>query len=270
MPLIRAGLVAACLLAAAALAMVAVRLCRPGGRIASLLATLFCRAMLRLLRIRLEVSGAVPDEHAGRLLVANHVSWIDPLVLLAVTPASVLAKREVCTWPVIGALARLQATIPIDRKRRREIPGANRAMAERLDQSRNVLLFPEGTTHDGTRRGRFLTSHLGSVADAFRRDPDRASVPVQAVALAYSDREAAWIGDDTLLPHLWTVLRRPGMTCRLAFAAPLDIARGADRKVLGRELAHQIEGLLTTPAPLRSPPLAREPDPHEGLIVTHA
>lgn len=266
----RAGLVAICLFAAVSVAIAAARLARPGGPVACVLARVFCRAMLRLLRIRVEVSGAVPDGEAGRLLVANHVSWIDPLVLLAVAPASVLAKREVGTWPGIRALARLQATVFIDRARRRDIPRANRALAECLAASRNVLLFPEGTTHDGSRRGRFLTSHLACAAEALARDPARRFVPVQAVALAYSDRKAAWIGDDTLLPHLWAVLKGPGLSCRVSFADPCRVTRGYDRKALGRTLARNVETLLAAPDPAATPQAASLPVSHAGLIVTRA
>lgn len=196
--------------------------------------------------------------------MANHVSWIDPLILFAIAPSAVLAKREVGSWPVIAALARLQATVLVDRTRRMRIPEVNRAMAERLDAGRNMLLFPEGTTHDGSRRGRFLTSHLDCLAAV--RAPARPAV--QVAALAYSEPRAAWVGDDTLLPHLWSVLRGPSLTCRVAFGLPANVPPGLDRKSLGRRLAGEVEDLL---AALPAPEATRSTIKRStGLIMTKA
>lgn len=199
-----------------------------------------CRVLLALLGIRLCVEG-VP---AANLLIANHVSWLDPILVLSARPLCVLAKSEVGTWPVIALLARSQGTVFVDRRRNRGIPAVNAAMADRLANGRAVLLFPEGTTHDGQRRGRFHTSHLACLRSLFARVPDRLCAHVQPVALAYSDPVAAWIGDDTLLSHLWRVLRRPGMTCHLRFGTPIAVERGYDRKALGRALRGEVESLL--------------------------
>ena len=262
----RAGLLALCVLVAAPVAIVAERIARPGERVAQMLGRLFCRAVLRLLRIRVEVTGPLPSRGSGRLLVANHVSWIDPLVLFAVSPSVILAKREVGTWPVIAALARLQGTVLVDRSRRMQIPRVNDALAQRLEMGCNVLLFPEGTTYDGVRRGRFLTSHLACLAAV----STSVRPSIQVAALAYSSPAAAWIGDDTLLPHLWSVLRRPGMTCRVAFGAPADIPQPFDRKALGRILAAEVETLLQSPAHQARVAAPAANKRASGLIVTEA
>ena len=203
---------------------------------------LFCRVLLGLLRIRVLRDGA-PGSNA-RLVVANHVSWTDILVFGSLEPLCFLAKREVGSWPLIGTLSRLQGTVYVDRSRRRTIPAVNRTMADRLGQDRSVLLFPEGTTHDGTRRGRFLTSHLGCLRDWLRGAPVLGECSVQAVALAYSDPAAAWLGDATLLPHLWAMLRRPPMTCTVSYGRDRAVGPGHDRKGLGRLLAREIDALL--------------------------
>lgn len=262
----RAGLLALCVLVAAPVALVTERIAWPGGRVAQVLGRLFCSAVLRLLRIRIEVTGPLPPRRSGRLLVANHVSWIDPLVLFAVSPAVILAKREVGTWPVIAALTRLQGTVLVDRARRMQIPKVNDALAQRLQVGGNVLLFPEGTTHDGVRRGRFLTSHLACLAKVVA--PVRPSV--QVAALAYSSPKAAWIGDDTLLPHLWSVLRRPGMTCRVAFGTPMEVPQPFDRKALGRTLAAEVEMVLQSPAHQARVATPAANKRASGLIVTEA
>ena len=199
---------------------------------------LSCRALLVLLGVRIETVGRVPPL-PGRLVVANHVSWIDILALASVEPLCFLAKREVGTWPLIGPMAIRHGTVFVDRRRRRTILAANAGLAARLAAGRSALLFPEGTTTDGRRCARFLTSHLACLAR-----PDAAPRAVQPVALAYSDPVAAWIGDATLLPHVWAVLRRPGLVCRLSYGDPIAVAPGFDRKALGRDLKVAVEDLL--------------------------
>ena len=215
---------------------------RPTGFAPGWPMVLCCRVLLGLLRIRVVREGG-PGVGA-RLVVANHVSWADILVLGSLEPLCFLAKREIGTWPLIATLSRVQGTVYVDRERRRTIPAVNRTMADRLGQGRSVLLFPEGTTHDGTRRGRFLTAHLGCLRDRLTAPPGLGACAVQAVGLAYSDPAAAWVGDATLVPHLWAVLRRPPMTCTVSYGRNRAVIPGHDRKALGRVLALEIEALL--------------------------
>lgn len=197
----------------------------------------FCRTLLRLIGVRVSVAGArMPHGHA--LIVANHVSWIDILALGSITPFCFLAKREVSRWPVLSAFAEVQGTVFVDRERRRTIPPANRRMAERMLEGRAVLLFPEGTTLAET--GAFRSSHFAAARDLLRMAAaDTASgttpmVSVQPVAIAYSSRIAAWVGDDALIPHLWRVLRNLPMDCALTFTTPIAYAAGSDRKQVAR------------------------------------
>jgi 1-acyl-sn-glycerol-3-phosphate acyltransferase len=253
MPLVRALLIGVVLIVGLLVLRPVQRLLALAGRSPGLAIVLFCRTLLALLGVRVVVAGRPGQE--ARLIVANHVSWIDVLALASVEPACFLAKSEVAAWPLIGRLAIGHGTVFIDRRRRRLIVPANAAIAARLAAGRSLLLFPEGTTFDGHRRGRFLTSHLACLRDRFAREPGLRQAHVQAIGLAYSDPAAAWIGDDTLLPHLWGVLTRPAVTCRLTYGAPMAVAPGFDRKVLGRTLADHVECLLSeTPAPLRSAP----------------
>ncbi|GIG85945.1 lysophospholipid acyltransferase family protein [Plantactinospora endophytica] len=107
----------------------------------------WARAVLRAGGIRLDVRGRPPER--GALLVANHVSWLDVVTILAVTPARMLAKHEVRDWPLIGPLAALGGTIFIDRTRPRTLPETVAEVAEVLRADGVVAVFPEGTTWCG-------------------------------------------------------------------------------------------------------------------------
>lgn len=209
-------------------------------------AILFCRCLLWILRVEVVREG-VWSMTEPRVLAANHVSWIDILALGSITPFCFLAKKEVAGWPVISAFARVQGTVFIDRSRRRGIPPANQALARRLSEGRDVLLFPEGTTHDGKTLGRFYSSHFAAARDYLRLETAADTVRVQPVAVSYSHDFAAWIGDEGLIPHLWRVLRGEALTCRIAFAPPVLYGPDSDRKEVARAARAAIAAILAEP-----------------------
>ncbi|MGH6857123.1 MAG: lysophospholipid acyltransferase family protein [Methylocella sp.] len=207
----------------------------------------FGRALAALLRLDVVANRAAPPE-GPRLIAANHVSWLDIVVLCSVEPVCFLAKREVEAWPVVSAFARLQETVFVDRRRRRTIPAANVAMARRMLAGRPVLLFPEGTTGDGAALRKFRSSHFAAARDLLAMASGVETVCVQPVALRYSSPAAAWRGDATLLPHLWSILKGEPIRCDLDFGKPLAYARGDSRKAIAGETESAIAGMLAAMA----------------------
>ncbi|WOJ90949.1 lysophospholipid acyltransferase family protein [Methylocapsa polymorpha] len=204
---------------------------------------LFGRTLASLLQIKVIAEGrSAPG--GPRLLAANHVSWIDILALCSVEPICFLAKKEVGSWPVISAFAQLQETVFVDRKKRKTIPGANSAMAQRMLAGRCALLFPEGTTGDGLTLRKFHSSHFAAARDLLAKAYDVETVSVQPVAIRYSSPSAAWYGDATLLPHLWSVLKGDPIRCDLVFGAPLAYGRDTNRKSMARHVASSIAEML--------------------------
>ncbi|WP_203859063.1 lysophospholipid acyltransferase family protein [Plantactinospora mayteni] len=134
----------------------------------------WARSVLRAGGIRLDVRGRPPLRRA--LLVANHVSWLDVVTILAVTPARLLAKHEVRNWPLIGPLAALGGTIFIDRTRPRTLPQTVAEVADVLRADGVVAVFPEGTTWCGVPRA------TGSCGWAVRFRPAMFQAAVDAAA----------------------------------------------------------------------------------------
>ncbi len=219
-----------------------------------------CRVLLRLARVRLEVEGA-PSDDRPLLLVANHMSWIDILGLASLAPLCFLAKREVSRWPLVSAFAAMQGTVFVDRLRRRSIPAANRAMVARMLGGSPMLLFPEGTTLAGPSPGPFRSSHFAAARDLLALEPQCGSVSIQPVALSYSRADAAWIDDESLVPHVWRVLRRPPLICRIRFGAPVAFVAGSDRKRVARQAREAVAALIAlgAPAEIAGPVAARVP-----------
>lgn len=182
------------------------------------------RAMLRVLGIHLVRRG--PVLKPGSLLVANHVSWLDILVLLAVSPVRLVAKGEVGGWPGIGLLAGRSGAIFIDRSRPKSLPGTVGEVADALRSGRTVAAFPEGTTFCGVNRGRFRPALFQAAIDA--------GAPVVPVSITYDSTAAAFIGDDTLFDSVRRVAALRSLTVTLVTAPALRPVPGADRRVLAR------------------------------------
>ncbi len=242
-----------------------------------------CRVALALLRVRVVAQGAAVPA-APRLIAANHVSWLDILAVSSVEPVAFLAKSEVASWPLISRIAAERGTVFVERGRPRCIPAVNRAMSARLAAGGSLLLFPEGTTYDGSVVGPFRTSHLACLAQGRGATRPGTGHAVQPLAIRYSDPRAAWVGDAALVPHLWDVLRNPPVTAVLAYGPIRAVPHGFDRKALGRALREEVAGMVAgaspAPAPRRAPagpvaadrgrspvtPLGAEPprDPRNG------
>lgn len=213
---------------------------RRGWRLAHWMPLAFCRSLCWLLRIKVHIHSRMSSSRP-QLLVANHVSWTDILVLGCVHPLCFLAKKEVASWPVIGVFARLQGTVFVDRTHRRGLPAVNAAMAKAMRAGEPVVLFAEATTSDGTRIKRFHASHFAAAREVLRQDAACQRVVLQPVAVSFTRRnglpldrrgraDLAWYGDMTLLPHLWRLMRAGPLDCSLVFARPLAYERDADLK----------------------------------------
>lgn len=184
----------------------------------------WCRHFLRILGVELTVTGTPVD--APVFLVSNHVSWLDIPLIASQRHLYFLSKAEVGDWPLIGMLARAVGTLFIKRGSGESSRKAGE-IADRLKQGHTVLVFPEGTTTDGTGLRRFFPQ----LFDA----PLIAGVPVQPLAVRYLDDSGApdaamaFIGDDEFHHHLWAMLLRNRIRVRLHFCEPLT-ANGMDRK----------------------------------------
>jgi 1-acyl-sn-glycerol-3-phosphate acyltransferase len=227
--------VAAGLLVAAIFVAVAAPLTALGWRFGASVA--LHRWLCALLRVRVRRFGEPGP--ARRLIVANHVSWLDILVLGAMEPMAFLAKKEVGSSPWTRWLVDLQGVVYVDRARWRCIPSVNTNMARRMATGTPVVLFAEATTSDGTRLLRFRSSHFEAARQA--------SAYMQPVYLDYRTLGGlvatrgekpivAWYGDMAFLPSLWRVLACGGVTCDVHYGEAVAYDPGTDRKALARRL----------------------------------
>jgi len=198
----------------------------------------FHRGVLRIFGISIVSEGRMRAERPT-LFVGNHISYLDIFVIGAVVEGSFVAKAEVATWPVAGFYAKLQRTIFVERSRRAAVGAQRDQLQRRLEEGVNVILFPEGTSHDGAR---VLPFKSALFAAAERKVKGR-HVVVQPVSLAYIAMDGlpitraqrptvAWYGDMGLLPHVWKFLTASRTRVALRFHEPLVIDDYANRRAL--------------------------------------
>jgi 1-acyl-sn-glycerol-3-phosphate acyltransferase len=157
------------------------------------------------------VKGDVPRGRA--LIVANHVSYLDPIALLPVCPAIPVAKGEVLGWPVIGPLMQVVGSVFVRRASVGHRARALRQIHDLLLAGAPVLNFPEGTTTAGDR---VLPFHRGCFGIA-----QRLGVPVVPVAIRYGDLDLAWHGGASFVPHYLRVAARKRIEVTLEFGAAM-------------------------------------------------
>ncbi len=201
------------------------------------------------------------------LILSNHVSWLDVLVVTALTPVVFVAKSEVARWPVFGWLAKLQRSIFINRQARHQTGAATREIADRLLGGDAVVLFAEGTSSDGIRILPFRSALIGAVHHALGDSTHHSEVTVQPMSLAYvrfgglpmgralRDR-VAWYGDVELIPHLLHVLACGAVDVTVSWGEAVAYDMRADRKQIARNAERSVRRM--TSAALRS---GRSPAP---------
>ncbi|MET1111857.1 MAG: lysophospholipid acyltransferase family protein [Allosphingosinicella sp.] len=175
------------------------------------------------------------------LFLANHLSWLDILVLAGANGTAFVAKAEVAATPLVGWLAGLNNTVFVARAERSGVRGQADALRGALASGQPVALFPEGTTDGGPDILPFRASLLAALF------PPLPGVKVQPVALDYGKaaHALAWVGDETGLANVRKVLSRPGtVPVTLHFLAPVDPEAG-DRKALARAARAEIVEALS-------------------------
>ena len=182
-----------------------------------------------------------PGKARTTLFVCNHVSYLDIPVLSEQVDATYIAKSEVGSWPLFGSIARVTNAILVKRDGR-DVGAQRREIQARLLSGESLILFPEGTSTDGSGVAPFKTSLFGIVQGM----PPEADIVIQPVSLAYPRyadgtrldgplRELyCWFGDATLMPHLFRVFGLEGAEVEVRFHEPIPVGPSPDRKELAR------------------------------------
>lgn len=196
----------------------------------------WARTLLRLLGGRLEVRGEAGG--APGLVVCNHLSYLDVVVLGAVLPAVFVAKREVRSWPLLGPLAATMGTIFVDREHKRDVVRVGELLEARIAQGQTLVVFPEGTSSAGAGVLPFRPSLLAPFA--------RSGRPVRYASIRYETRppdppassSVAWWGEMDFPSHFLALLGLSRFHARLVLGG--DGLHDPDRKQLAARLERAV------------------------------
>ena len=166
------------------------------------------------------------------VMVANHISYLDPIAILSRLPAFSVAKQEVATWPFVGQLATQLGMIPYARGDTFNGAQVLRRCEDHIRRGHRVLAFPEGTTTRGHHVAGF---HRGAFHLA-----QHCNVPVLPIVVRYDSEHAPWVGNDTFLPHYMRTSMRPVTRVSVELLDPV----GPGTAVGSRALCERVERLF--------------------------
>lgn len=211
----------------------------------------------RWLGIRVEVEGRIAEEAVhdcgitpgamGRLVVSNHVSFLDIFSLDSVVPSAFVAKAEIAKWPVFGGIAKAVNTIFIERGNRKALLGIGSNMQKALEEGKTLLMFPEGTTSDGTGLLKLHANLFDAAA--------KTGAEVIPVVLRYKSRgeittAPAYVGKVGLFECLWKVVNTPDLTILIKIGEPIRPMAGEDRHSLCRRASAVMSAAIGVADPL--------------------
>ena len=184
----------------------------------------FFTSLMPVLGVNILQKGKAPTKPG--FYVCNHRSYFDPLVKLTRINALPVAKKEVKSWPLIGVGLQLSGVFFVDREdpdNRRKI---RKELGEIFKQGFGILLYPEGTTHVEPST---LEFKMGAFKEAVA-----VGAPVFPIAIAYPEKEDAWIGDDTFFRHFFARFGQKTLSIKLSFGPALVMDDPADLRDAAR------------------------------------
>lgn len=193
--------------------------------------------LLSGMKVQITVDGEPP---ATGLIVSNHLSYLDILVFSTVAQCAFVSKREVRSWPGVGWIASLSGTIYIDRSRKSDTHAIQPKIQAALANGVRLVVFPEGTSTDGSHVLHFHSSLFQPALDC------EASVTAACLNYSITDGdasvEACYWGDMRLVPHLLNLLTKQSIQARVTFSR--QHYHFIDRKQAARRMQQEVESLL--------------------------
>lgn len=178
-----------------------------------------CRRVARALHLSLHVNGPIPSRG---IIVSNHLGYLDILAFASATPCVFVSRHDVIHWPIFGALARFGGTIFLHRDRRTAVEAASHQILAVLQTGIPVVLFPEGTSTDGSK---ILPFHPSLLEPAIRSGSAITAAAISYQSPSHPESAFAYFGDVRFLPHLLAMLRVPYAHALLHFhPAPQSFA----------------------------------------------
>ncbi len=216
-----------------------------GQRRVVALTRLVCFLLMRILDIRCEVDdpeGLAEVEGRPILVLPNHISYVDVIVINAIFPSVFVTSREIEQTPVLGWITRAAGCAFVERRNVWSVQQDIIQLADLLNRGHSVTLFPEGSTSNGEHLMEFKKTLLESAI--------RSSCRVVPVCLRYDQApEVAWYGEMTFFPHLWSLMQTKTIRAQVSVLGEVAFRGHKSRKLIAREVRARIAERFHSEAP---------------------
>ena len=186
--------------------------------------------------VEVKVSGE-REVAPGALIVSNHQSYIDILVHASLFPIRFAPKAEIRRWPVFGWYLAISRPVWVDRKSRQKSKAVMEEFRRTLEEGVSLLVYPEGTTTDGQHG---LLPFKSTPFEPIVGTPFVIQPIITRYIIGRDGWNPAWYGDQTMLPHVWTLLGHKKIHAEVTVLPPVRALPGEDRK----ELALRVETIM--------------------------
>ena len=213
-----------------------------------------CGQLCELVGIRVRAKGKMPDR-SGMLVVANHFTVLDPLILASVAPMAPVARADLQGWPFIGNVSMAHGMIPVDRDRRTAAASFVKRLGERLAAGLNVLVFPEGNTSEELAIRPFRTGAFEAVAGRTGGLVLPAYLSLDRVenepATGDVRRRIVWLEHTSFWGHIWGLAALRGLEYTVHLDEPIS-TEGRNRKELAQLARNAVEQIRISLHPVRT------------------
>ncbi len=182
----------------------------------------FIASVYRLMGIRVFQEGELPEQPS--ILMGNHRSYVDAILIPAKRPVAFVARIESKSWPIIGWSANTLHTIWVQRKSKESRKETREQVKQRLREGFGIVIFPEGTTHKGPDLLEYRPSMFYISAEG--------GFPITPIAIEYRDPDFAWVNKQMFIPHAWKHFGKKHIDVRVSIGETIS---GTDGQVLLNE-----------------------------------
>ena len=185
----------------------------------------------RILGIRTTVYGEIPTIQG--LIVANHRSYFDPIVIVSHIHAYPVGKKEVASWPLIGYLCKISGVIFVERECQDSRQQTCDSIKKILNEGSSIVNFPEGTTE-------ILPTTVAFNYGSFRT-ATQIKAAIIPVAIDYKVLSDAFVHDDTFIPHFLKCFGKPTTEIKITYFPPIysedaDYLLNSSKEMIDQEL----------------------------------
>ncbi|PLX68007.1 MAG: hypothetical protein C0603_07810 [Denitrovibrio sp.] len=207
-------------------------------RVGAWYATKMCRLAIKVFGLEVTSINEAYLSTTGKLILSNHMSYLDIITYASIKPSIFISSVEIEKTPFLGFIAKLGGTYFVERRNPKLIKLEIGKMSELIEQGFNVVLFPEGTSTNGSKVLPFRSSLLASASVSTGVEVIPACIkyltidnePFSSINCDY----VCWYDDMSFAPHLWNFLSTDKVESKTTFFKPINSA-SSDRKTISNK-----------------------------------